>query len=314
MSTRDLARFGWLFVARGEWRGTRVIPSTWVEESTRAIVEADLDPDLGDSYGYMWWVDEAGYYARGYGGHVVAVYPQENMVVVVRADTYHDRFISNRSTRILLDRIREARTSEPVESPHFAPLEIDSSPEAAWEEDSKSMWRRYLGELSLTQSGVTVRVEEVDGRPFLDFGEGLFDMRPISAGRFLVVDSRDTVIVRLNSDGRINSVFSEPIIYLEAAAAARKGKADEAIEWVSLAVDEFPKSVGPRLNMARALLGVGDRAGARAQLDTALMLEPAHPGAARMERAFGPRRFLPVAASVVILVIGAMVWRRRSAA
>jgi CubicO group peptidase (beta-lactamase class C family) len=42
--------------------------------------------------------------------------------------------------------------------------------------------------------------------------------------------------------------------------------------------------------------------------------DAAHPGGVRMERAFGPRRFLPLAVSVVVLVIGAMVWRRRSAA
>lgn len=61
MSTRDLARFGWLFVTRGEWRGNAVMPSRWVEESTGALVDVDLDPDLGHAYGYMWWVDDVGF-------------------------------------------------------------------------------------------------------------------------------------------------------------------------------------------------------------------------------------------------------------
>jgi CubicO group peptidase (beta-lactamase class C family) len=312
MSTRDLARFGWLYVASGEWRGTPVIPGTWVEESTRGIVEADLDPDLGDSYGYMWWVDEAGYYARGYGGHVVAVYPQERMVVVVRADTYHERFLSNRSIRILLERIREARTSEPVASPQLAPLEVDRSAEPAAQAEPTWRWRDHLGELSLPRSGVTVRIAEVDGRPVLDFGEGTFELRPLSAGRFLAIESRDTVIVRLDSDGSIDRVLSEPVVYLEAAAAARDGEVDEAIEWVSVAVDAFPESVGPRLNMARALLGIGDRAGARAQLDTAAIIDPTHPGIVRLEGALGVRRFLPLAAVVVVLLMVAIAWRRRS--
>lgn len=311
MSTRDLARFGWLYVAGGEWRGNTVVPRAWVEESTSALVEAALDPDLGTSYGYMWWVDEAGYYARGYGGHVVAIYPRERVVVVVRADTYHDRFLSNRSLRILLDRIREARVSEPVRSPELVPLEVDSSPEAA--PGDESIWRPYLGEISLTHSGVTVRVAEVEGGPVLEYGEGLFDLRLISAGRFIAVDSRDTVTVHLTSDGRIQSILSEPIIYLEAAAAARKGEVDEAVEWVSLAVDEFPYSPGPRLNLARALLGIGDRAGARAQLDTASMLDSSHPDVPRMRRTLRPRWYFPVAGAVALLLIAVIVWNRRAA-
>jgi hypothetical protein len=310
MSTRDLARFGWLYVAGGEWRGSTVVPRAWVEESTSALVEADLDPDLGNSYGYMWWVDEAGYYARGYGGHVVAVYPRERVVVVVRADTYHDRFLSNRSLRILLDRIREARVSEPVRSPELMPLEVDSSPEAT--PGDESMWRPFLGEISLTHSGVTVRVAEIEGVPVLEYGSGRFDLKPISAGRFIAVDSRDTVTVHLTSDGRIQSILSEPILYIEAAAAARKGEVDEAVEWVALAVSEFPNSPGPRVNMARALMGIGDRAGARAQLDTASMLDSSHPDVARMRRTLRPGWYFPVAAVIALLVIAVIVWNRRT--
>lgn len=234
------------------------------------------------------------------------------MVVVVRADTYHDRFLSNRSVRILLDRIRDARTAHPVASPRLAPLDVAPSSEAAPGPDPASRWRSYLGELSLPRSGVVVRISEVDGRPHLDFGQGLFALRPLSPGRFVVVDSRDTLIVGLDAAGRIHTVLSEPIVYLEAAAAARSGEIHEAIAWVSRAVEAFPEAPGPRINLARALAGAGDRTGARAQVDTALMLDPAYPGAAQMRRALGTRRFLPLAAAVLIVAVGAIVWRRKA--
>lgn len=36
MTARDLARFGYLFLRNGEWRGKPVVPKTWVSESTEA--------------------------------------------------------------------------------------------------------------------------------------------------------------------------------------------------------------------------------------------------------------------------------------
>jgi CubicO group peptidase (beta-lactamase class C family) len=34
LTARDLARFGWLFLNRGMWSGTRIVPADWVDEAT----------------------------------------------------------------------------------------------------------------------------------------------------------------------------------------------------------------------------------------------------------------------------------------
>ena len=34
VSTRDLARFGLLYLSGGRWRGERVVPAGWIERST----------------------------------------------------------------------------------------------------------------------------------------------------------------------------------------------------------------------------------------------------------------------------------------
>ncbi len=95
LSTRDLARFGQLFLQQGCWDGVQVIPARWVNTSTLPISHAG---DRG-AYGYMWWVTRDGiawpeailppasYSARGAGGHVCLVMPTLNMVVVHRVDT-----------------------------------------------------------------------------------------------------------------------------------------------------------------------------------------------------------------------------------
>ena len=95
MSTRDLARFGQLFLQNGEWERRSVIPAEWVEKSTRAY--SDDDRYAGMGYGYMWWTltrDALGggwpaecYFAEGYGGHICMVVPDLETVIVHRANT-----------------------------------------------------------------------------------------------------------------------------------------------------------------------------------------------------------------------------------
>jgi CubicO group peptidase (beta-lactamase class C family) len=95
MSTRDLARFGLLFLREGRWRDQQVIPADWVREST--ATHSEIGPDSG--YGYMWWTGVKGglfpnvqvkghsFFASGYRGHRVIVLPYRNLVVVHRVNT-----------------------------------------------------------------------------------------------------------------------------------------------------------------------------------------------------------------------------------
>lgn len=78
MSTRDLARFGQLYLQRGRWLENQVISEAWISISTHphSIIQ-----DGG--YGYMWWIRPDGsYYAAGYHGQYVLVLPKEEMVIV----------------------------------------------------------------------------------------------------------------------------------------------------------------------------------------------------------------------------------------
>lgn len=97
MSTRDMARFGLLFLSNGDWNGQQIISENWVEESTTAW----SDTGNNGGYGYLWWVSvdgqhfsgvdgvpEGTYTGRGYRGHVLAVVPEFDLVVVHRVDTF----------------------------------------------------------------------------------------------------------------------------------------------------------------------------------------------------------------------------------
>ncbi|WP_312836711.1 serine hydrolase [Pantoea sp.] len=95
LSSRDLLRFGQLFLQQGRWGERQVIPARWVRTSTLPVSHAG---DRG-AYGYMWWVTREGvawpevilpagsYSARGAGGHFCLVLPEQNLVIVHRVDT-----------------------------------------------------------------------------------------------------------------------------------------------------------------------------------------------------------------------------------
>lgn len=64
-----MARWGHLFLNRGNWNGEQIISRSYVDEATTIQVPAEIEPDNRNAgyreapgrYGYMWWIN-------GYGG------------------------------------------------------------------------------------------------------------------------------------------------------------------------------------------------------------------------------------------------------
>lgn len=95
LSSRDLLRFGQLFLQEGRWQGQSVIPAHWVQLSTAPLSHAGTR----GAYGFMWWVTRDGvgwpqailppgsFSAQGAGGHYCLVAPSHQLVVVHRVDT-----------------------------------------------------------------------------------------------------------------------------------------------------------------------------------------------------------------------------------
>lgn len=79
----DFVKLGSLYLHEGEWNGERILPASWVREST--AVSDESDPST--AYGYWWWTyrdDELGEYfaARGNKGQFIVVVPERDVVVV----------------------------------------------------------------------------------------------------------------------------------------------------------------------------------------------------------------------------------------
>lgn len=87
LSTRDMAKIGFLYLNSGYWDGKRIISRQWIEASTRGQVEVDQNY----SYGYQWWVRPVSgcpsYRAWGRNGQFIVVVPALDLVVAVTSET-----------------------------------------------------------------------------------------------------------------------------------------------------------------------------------------------------------------------------------
>ncbi len=90
LRTEDIARFGQLYLQKGQWQGRQLIPSAWVEEATSLETANGSDPtsDWNQGYGYQFWRCRHGFY-RGDGafGQFCIVMPQYDAVVAVTSGT-----------------------------------------------------------------------------------------------------------------------------------------------------------------------------------------------------------------------------------
>ena len=100
VSSRDLAKFGLLYLNDGEFDGKQVISSDWVQDSLQAYStgkQIEYLPQSGPNfirtgYGYQWWKIQSGEHeydaALGHGGQVMALLDDLDMVVLVTGDPF----------------------------------------------------------------------------------------------------------------------------------------------------------------------------------------------------------------------------------
>ena len=100
-SSRELARFGHLFLNRGNWNGRQLIDASWVDQATTVQVPPTVPNDTpprsrgAGVYGFNWWVNgikpdgqrlwpgapPRTYYANGLHNNVCIVVPEWRLVL-----------------------------------------------------------------------------------------------------------------------------------------------------------------------------------------------------------------------------------------
>jgi CubicO group peptidase (beta-lactamase class C family) len=114
---RDYAKIGRLYLNKGKWNGTQVVPEKWVENSTNSTEEY-LDPNSKNSasggigYGYQWWIPEGNegeYMAIGVFNQYIYVNPTTSTIIVKNSanQNYYDSKNPYRSTAVHLELFRK---------------------------------------------------------------------------------------------------------------------------------------------------------------------------------------------------------------
>ncbi|MFC4427296.1 serine hydrolase domain-containing protein [Deinococcus navajonensis] len=86
LPSRELLKTGHLLLQDGQWNGRSLVPPGWVQEMTRPHVKGYAWMEGIPDYGLLWWAareeETEGWYATGYGGQYLAVFPASGVVVV----------------------------------------------------------------------------------------------------------------------------------------------------------------------------------------------------------------------------------------
>jgi CubicO group peptidase (beta-lactamase class C family) len=79
LTSRDMAKIGYLFLKNGMWDGQPIVSADWVKQSSRKHIDTLDEKD----YGYQWWVQPFGVYnAAGRGSQYIFVLNDLDMVIV----------------------------------------------------------------------------------------------------------------------------------------------------------------------------------------------------------------------------------------
>lgn len=90
LKTEDVAKFGQLYLQRGQWNGRQLLPEEWVQLATsrQASNGSRPDSDWDQGYGFQFWrCRHNSFRGDGKDGQFCVVLPDRNAVVIMTANT-----------------------------------------------------------------------------------------------------------------------------------------------------------------------------------------------------------------------------------
>jgi len=141
----------------------------------------------------------------------VPVFPSEDIVIVLRADTYNGKNIRNLNR--VVERIIEAGKVKPKRNPVFVPLGLNTPKKYRPLEGSKIKPETYTGTYQWdgkhTWNGDAVTIRQEKSQLILDHYHYTmrFRLLPISKKRFFVEDIERILDVRMGADGKPSAVM-----------------------------------------------------------------------------------------------------------
>jgi CubicO group peptidase (beta-lactamase class C family) len=143
VSTRDMARIGYLMLHEGNWNGRQVISKDWARRITSVVTPVEeMNPterrDGYFGYGYMWWVwdgpkatgpFDGAYTARGAVGQWITVFPSLDLVLAHKTHNIYRRTTSWESYERIMELLFEAKgVAMPGPFPWAEPTSSEGNP------------------------------------------------------------------------------------------------------------------------------------------------------------------------------------------
>ena len=139
LSTRDMARLGYLMLRNGKWKDEQIIPAEWVKRTTTEVSRTD-DRGLLKGYSYMWWLYsdsdqellEGAYTATGAYGQFITIIPKMDIVIAHKTKSAYERRTSKKDydtfiLKLVESGISNSLNSESINYDHFTGIYIDDS-------------------------------------------------------------------------------------------------------------------------------------------------------------------------------------------
>lgn len=189
LKPQDMAKIGQLYLNGGRWLERVIIPAEWITQSTAT----HSIPYDGMGYGYQWWLRPQGdYYALGWGGQQIRVFPEQDMVAVFTAGMSGNSILHND----LVDN-------------YILPAVISDSPLPA---DSQAQARLQLAidALGVPQEWLSKPLpplaKEIDGKQWLVTGQGNWSIFALhfegnDEAQFELTIENDPMLLMIGLDG-----------------------------------------------------------------------------------------------------------------
>ena len=118
LRSRDLLKFGQLYLDGGVWNGQRIISEAWVQTSIHPHVQIDDETE----YGYLWWLKDfqsgersfPAYSMSGTGGNKVIVFPDLELTAVITTNNFRVRNAHELTDQLITEYILASAINEPA--------------------------------------------------------------------------------------------------------------------------------------------------------------------------------------------------------
>ena len=190
MPTEDIAKFGQLYLQKGQWNGKQVISPDWVAQaSAKQMVNGKNDSSWGYGYGFQFWLNPpGGFRADGAFGQYSMILPELDAVVVITSESIETKKTMQVVWDVLLPEMKAA------------PLPADHASHKILIKEIKAL-KYDPPQLALTSP----IAEKISGKEFL------LDKNPFNAKSVSFNFSGGNCVFTLKEDGKPDIVITNGI-------------------------------------------------------------------------------------------------------